>query len=604
MEELKSNDPIKVTSDKVKYIISKNVDNILTYDYIYILQIKELFIQTDNNFKLAIKIDTDIAKLIDKIIDIIHFVFLIPKDKRESYYLMNIAEIKHIKTFNKKIEEIELVRHFKIDFKNANVKRLSSLILASLAKKPNMLFYEYIDYLLLHVSFIPGLDWLLKFQLYQILYLYYLNPINVPLEFSPNEINVSDDIPLNILYELFSKNLNDSQSIVISVIFLNYGSLSNAIKNYKLDEIITSINVVSENLTKHRIINNQQNIALFVERVTLMFLDEIRRPKIIETNNKSKNKLQELKSDENALKYVKDNTKEADLKRTGNINKLNNNTKDDHSVKGEDKIIKPANIQINQRVSIADNNNLNQLNEFNKYLNNIINYINNNNMGNESIRNDLKNLQNVMSNIADRNKFLEEKIEKMNDDLSKQIEDLSKKNENYEQEIEALKEDVEILKEDSENMKNIIKNIQYRDISKNFLRPFKKFLDDDDWKLIRINRQRRGEIIASKIQKAYPNADKLKMSIVLDLIKSADNLIRKGNYFAHSRTLDLYEDEIINYKEKKQVKTLNSPVAFCFLLNLGISQSQFEEAYSFLDQYFDNDLIPTDQGTLLNSYFK
>jgi hypothetical protein len=143
-------------------------------------------------------------------------------------------------------------------------------------------------------------------------------------------------------------------------------------------------------------------------------------------------------------------------------------------------------------------------------------------------------------------------------------------------------------------MKNIIKNIQYRDISKNFLRPFKKFLDDDDWKLIRINRQKRGEIIASKIQKAYPNADNLKMSIVLDLIKSADNLIRKGNYFSHSRTLDVYEDEMINYKEKKKIKTLNSPVAFCFLLNLGISQSLFDKAYSFLNQYFDNDLIPTD----------
>ena len=60
MEELISNDPMKVTSDKVKYIISNKADDILTYDYIYILQIKKLFIQTDNNFKLAIEIDTNI----------------------------------------------------------------------------------------------------------------------------------------------------------------------------------------------------------------------------------------------------------------------------------------------------------------------------------------------------------------------------------------------------------------------------------------------------------------------------------------------------------------------------------------------------------------
>ena len=125
---------------------------------------------------------------------------------------MNIAKLKEIYIFNKKIEEIEHVRHFKIDFKNfknANVKRLSNLISTSLAKKPNMLFYDYIDYLLLDISFVPGLESLLKFQLYQILYLYYLSPINVSLEFSEKEINVSDDIPLYILYDLFSKNVND-----------------------------------------------------------------------------------------------------------------------------------------------------------------------------------------------------------------------------------------------------------------------------------------------------------------------------------------------------------------------------------------------------------
>ena len=73
---------------------------------------------------------------------------------------------------------------------------------------------------------------------------YYLNPINVTLDFSENEINTSDDTPLDLITEIFTKNQNDVECVIKSLIFLNYGSLKNIIKNYTIDEILSVIDVI------------------------------------------------------------------------------------------------------------------------------------------------------------------------------------------------------------------------------------------------------------------------------------------------------------------------------------------------------------------------
>ena len=120
----------------------------------------------------------------------------------------------------------------------------------------------------------------------------------------------------------------------------------------------------------------------------------------------------------------------------------------------------------------------------------------------------------------------------------------------------------------------------------------------------RKNKGKKGEIITSKIRLAFPKADGLKMSTVLNLINKSDDLLEQGNYLAHSRTLDYYENEINEYKKKKNLKNLVSPVAFSFLINLGIPDDSFFRAYSFLSQYFDNDLTPIDPETLFAVYFR
>ena len=153
-------------------------------------------------------------------------------------------------------------------------------------------------------------------------------------------------------------------------------------------------------------------------------------------------------------------------------------------------------------------------------------------------------------------------------------------------------------------MNEILGNIQYRDLSKNFLRYFKTFLTDEDWKRIRKNKYKRGEIIAERIEKSYPKTGKQKMSTVRELVKKSSNLIQEGNYLAYSPTLDKYIDEINAYRKRKNLKNLTSPIAFCFLVNLGISDDIFDKAYSFLTEFFNIGLNKTKGDKLLDIYFK
>ena len=116
--------------------------------------------------------------------------------------------------------------------------------------------------------------------------------------------------------------------------------------------------------------------------------------------------------------------------------------------------------------------------------------------------------------------------------------------------------------------------------------------------------KRKEEKLFGIIEKKYPKAEKQKMIIVKELIKNSSNLIQEGNYLVHSLALEKYEEEIDAYKKKKNLKNLTSPVAFCFLVKLGISDDVFDNAYSFITKFLDSDLIAIKGDALLDIYFK
>ena len=327
-----------------------------------------------------------------------------------------------------------------------------------------------------------------------------------------------------------------------------------------------------------------------MEKITTTFVDELKRPKDKKKKKKKNKKSNRLDYSENIQKVVKSNIIGENSKNSANKINLNEGMIDAKSDKDANKIIESGD---DKKVDSNDRENLNQSKDLNKYLNNIINYINNNNMGNEAINKDMRKLQSLILNIVDENKKMKEKIEEIDQKFNEQN-----------LKINELKESVEFLTDECQDMKEMLGNIQFRDLSKNFLRCFYSFLSDEDWKKIRKNKKRRGEIISGIIEKMYPKAEKQKMIIVKELIKNSSNLIHEGNYLAHSLALEQYEKEINAYKKKKNLKNLTSPVAFCFLVNLGISDDVFDNAYSFLTKFFDSDLIATKGDALLDIYFK
>jgi hypothetical protein len=248
-------------------------------------------------------------------------------------------------------------------------------------------------------------------------------------------------------------------------------------------------------------------------------------------------------------------------------------------------------------------------------------------MGNENIKNEINNIQKSIINIADENNEMKGKIKEMEKDIIKltgenemQKEDiikltgenemqkeeilkLTRENENRKKDIQDLEENIEILKDECQDIKEILGSIQCRTLSKNFLRAFRTFLTDDDWNGITKNKKKKGVIISNRIKQLYPKASKQKMDLIQKLIEKSWDLNQQGNFYSHSITLEKYEDEINVYKKKKNLKTLPSPLAFCFLISLGISGDLFDESYSFLTQFFNSNLKVEKEKLFLDLFF-
>ena len=86
--------------------------------------------------------------------------------------------------------------------------------------------------------------------------------------------------------------------------------------------------------------------------------------------------------------------------------------------------------------------------------------------------------------------------------------------------------------------------------------------------------------------------------------KSNELLIQDDNFFPHSLTLETYEEEIEEYKRKNNLDKLPSPNKFCYLIRLGLYNDNFDESFTFLCRYFDENLVSKGNYDSLNEYFK
>ena len=606
---------------KLNFILEQDKKDETLNDQLYKYQLNILFKKRENNsFDCCFVQDSQTGKIIFKIIEILYFLFHIKKDERENLYNSDVKKIEN-KELNELLVELNVLQNYQLEI-NTNLIKLFNVVSELIeTRNKDSSICQYIDSALLSLSFNTGFDKLLKYQMFSLIIQCFLQKYNIPVSYYENEINVNEDKSIDLILNLFTKNEVDLSCVIQSIIILNYNSLNDVISNCTTNEIFSLIENISQKLKD---MNQVGKISVCVERIIEMFVDEIEYQKDKKkVKNKKNKKYKKKKKQEKTVKNMtiseitpklnNGNTGINIDKNTNEINKPNDPiNKIDDEIKGKN----PNNELNNPKLNIIN------------LFNNIVNKIN---MGNEVLKNDIENVKHLILDVVENNDKLSENVEKLNGEMEKKNQEINRLNKEYDllieenklqkknieqlveenkeqnKNIDNLEQRIENLENDCDELKYIISKIQFRDLSKNFLRCFNSYLLDEDFDKIKANKQLRGEIISNRINKLFPNADKERMKIIQDLLKYSSDLINKGNYLTHSITIEEYENEIKNYKEEKKIKQIQSPVIFCFVYFLEISEQydeSFDNSYSFLNQCFTRNLRSFKSKNLLENYLK
>ena len=606
---------------KLNFILEQDKKDETLNDQLYKYQLNILFKKRDNNsFDCCFVQDSQTGKIIFKIIEILYFLFHIKKDERENLYNSDVKKIEN-KELNELLVELNVLQNYQLEI-NTNLINLFNVVSELIeTRNKDSSICQYIDSALLSLSFNTGFDKLLKYQMFSLIIQCFLQKYNIPVSYYENEINVNEDKSIDLILNLFTKDEVDLSCVIQSIIILNYNSLNDVISNCTTNEIFSLIENISQKLKD---MNQVGKISVCVERIIEMFVDEIEYQKDKKkVKNKKNKKYKKKKKQEKTVKNMtiseitpklnNGNTGINIDKNTNEINKPNDPiNKIDDEIKGKN----PNNELNNPKLNIIN------------LFNNIVNKIN---MGNEVLKNDIENVKHLILDVVENNDKLSENVEKLNGEMEKKNQEINRLNKEYDllieenklqkknieqlveenkeqnKNIDNLEQRIENLENDCDELKYIISKIQFRDLSKNFLRCFNSYLLDEDFDKIKANKQLRGEIISNRINKLFPNADKERMKIIQDLLRYSSDLINKRNYLAHSITIEEYENEIKNYKEEKKIKQIQSPVIFCFVYFLEISEQydeSFDNSYSFLNQCFTRNLRSFKSKNLLENYLK
>ena len=184
-------------------------------------------------------------------------------------------------------------------------------------------------------------------------------------------------------------------------------------------------------------------------------------------------------------------------------------------------------------------------------------------------------------------------IEHVND-LKSLVTRLIEDNKIIKHDIDELQNQVKALKNETKDIKAVISHIQCRNLSKNFLQCFNKYLDEQDWAIIKKEPEKRAEIYTEKIQencKNYLNNEKFKL--ILELVCHSANSLTKGNSSAHVLEITYYNEQLGLLKDKKNINILENTKVLCFLIGIkiDIDSDLFDEAFDFLtSEKFDDSL--------------
>lgn len=569
------------TITKIRAILSQKQSEELEQDKIYKMKIKILFCLRDDQKEVNFPVIENNHQILIKFIELINLIFEKEKSERNLLYQTNLSNIKekNIITLIQELQELEI---FKIKTNSNELDKLFTILSNISDDKKLWTLSGYLDSMLLNISFQPKLKSLLKFEIYLLILNNYLRLYNMLLNFHEEEMNVEEEKSLKLIIALFQNIKTDDESLVLSIIVLNYNSLAAIMKLIDSEKILSIIRDISSK------IQNAKKSKLCVDKVLMIFSEEIQFQNILKKQKKGSN----IKTNINVIQEKQQVSNLSDVEEKNEIimnntktksNKVNISHQKDTNELSFIKNLDNENKSIISQLgdNYDDKNNI--INLFNKVFNII-------NMGNDSLSDDVNRLKDIMLNLVEKN-------EKMKEDLNELKKEVTALN--------SLKSRVNYLEKDINDMKNMFGIVQSRGFSRNFLSYFNQYLTEDDISDIKARKISIYDAIIKRISEKYKEADKTKLLVVKNLIqKSNELLIQDGYFFPHSITLENFEEEIEEYKRKNNLDKLPSPNKFCYLISLGLYNDNFDECFAFLCRYFDENLVSKGNDDSLNDYFK
>ena len=167
----------KVNEDsitKVNRILSQELKEENKYDSKIKYIISLIFSEPNSKDQTLQRLQKEEQVLLFKFIDLIYILFEMTKTEREQLYRTEMVNIKNNNIINI-IEQLEnLLNDIEVTLPNKKVDILYNIILKSFTRKKYSLV-EYLDVILVNLSFFNGLNILLKFHIYTKIVNEYLN---------------------------------------------------------------------------------------------------------------------------------------------------------------------------------------------------------------------------------------------------------------------------------------------------------------------------------------------------------------------------------------------------------------------------------------------
>ena len=264
---------------KLKEIFNLKEENETKYDR-ELKQILKIII--GENLESSVKLFKDEGiPLLCKIIELIHYLFLQKKEKRETIYASQIGTI-HGEPIDQLNKEIFYAQAITFEFKNDNFKELyKSIYLQNISDTFIINFFGAI----INLAFFLDCEELIKYFIFTLIVKNYM-PSSIAgfFHLENNQLNIIETNSVKLMIDLFNKqDKKDEITVMKSLIILRYNLFREIMINNDFEKILKGI----ENATVKIKNRTKNNSNLYWEKVILILKEEIEK---VDIDNKMKRK--------------------------------------------------------------------------------------------------------------------------------------------------------------------------------------------------------------------------------------------------------------------------------------------------------------------------